>query len=224
MALFELYKNMLTEHGVELDGATILDWGCGSGALVAEGRAAGYNVIGCDFRAHGEHLSPISEKPYRLPYSDRSIDVVISCEVLEHVMDYDGSLAEVRRVLKPGGAFLHMFPARWMPIEPHVFVPGATVIRARPWLALWAFLGVRNGFQGGMSALERCRHNRAFLLSQTNYMPRRAIARHFGRHFGETHFIEDTFLRCHRPSWRRIPFAAALYRTFRGKVVFGRAR
>ena len=39
----------------------------------------------------------------RLPFADASIDVVISCAVLEHVQSLSDTLAEIRRVLKPGG-------------------------------------------------------------------------------------------------------------------------
>jgi len=222
--LFRLYRDILIDLGVPIGKDTrILDWGCGAGDLVTEGRAAGYDVVGCDFDASGLYLSAINAEDYRLPYVDRSIDVVISNQVLEHVMDYEGSLAELRRVLKPGGAFLHMFPARMIPIEPHVFVPGATVIRGRAWLLLWAFLGVRNRFQHNMSALARMRSNHTYLRAHTNYLRRRDIVRHFVRHFGEVRFVEDVCLRHHRPMLARVPFAAQLYNAFKARVVFGRA-
>lgn len=38
-----------------------------------------------------------------LPFPDASFDVVICAEVLEHVHDYRGMLAEIARVLRPGG-------------------------------------------------------------------------------------------------------------------------
>jgi SAM-dependent methyltransferase len=223
--LFLLYRDILADLGVPLSkDMRILDWGCGVGVLVAEGRAAGYDVVGCDFDANGAHLSAIRAQDYRLPYPDHSIDVVISNQVLEHVMDYDGSLAELRRVLKPGGAFLHMFPARMIPIEPHVFVPGATVIRGRAWLLLWALLGVRNRFQLNMSALARMRANHTYLHEHTNYLRRRDIVRYFVRHFGEVQFVENVCLRYHRPVLARIPFAAQLYNAFKARVVFGRTQ
>jgi SAM-dependent methyltransferase len=42
-----------------------------------------------------------------LTFADESFDVVLTSEVLEHVVDLDRALAEIRRVLKPGG--LHVF-------------------------------------------------------------------------------------------------------------------
>ena len=41
----------------------------------------------------------------KMPFEDGSFDVVISTEVLEHVPDPAHYLAEVKRVLKPGGVF-----------------------------------------------------------------------------------------------------------------------
>jgi SAM-dependent methyltransferase len=225
MNQFQLCAQILTDLGVNLSDTTkILDWGCGAGEVVSHGRAAGFQAFGCDFDTTAEHCSRI-ESPYRLPYPDAHFDVVISNQVLEHVMDYDSSLAELARVLKPGGAFLHMFPSRWIPIEPHVFVPFATVIRNRAWLALWALLGVRNQFQRRMPALERARTNHAYLLNHTNYLTRRSIEHYFSRHFGDVKFVERSFLR-HSPRARAfasVPFADAIYSTFRGRVLFGLA-
>ncbi len=219
--LFGLYKDILADCGVRLTKDTrILDWGCGAGGLVRDGRAAGYDVIGCDFDATGPYLSPIDASNYHLPYSDHSIDVIISASVLEHVMDYDTSLRELRRILKPGGAFLHLFPSRGTPIEPHVFVPGATVIRSRPWLLLWATLGIRNAFQRGMSARAVTETNYRWLREHTNYVGRAELIRYFARHFHEVRFAEDAFLRRRgHPA-----FLAPLYSTFRNRVVFGRAQ
>lgn len=222
MGLFGLYTQILADLGVPLTG-TILDWGCGMGALVAEGRAAGYDVVGCDFDARGPHLAAIETAPYRLPYSDQTIDVIISASVLEHVMDYDTSLKELSRVLKPGGAFLHLFPSRSTPIEPHVLVPGATVLRSRAWLLMWAALGVRNQFQRGMSAKATADTNYFWLREHTNYLSRGEIVQRLSEHFADVRFVEGTMLR-HTARGRRlagVPFLPALYSAFRNRVVFG---
>lgn len=227
MDVFPLYRDILADLGAPLSPTSrILDFGCGAGALVQQGRSAGFQMFGCDFDTSAEHCSRI-ESPYRLPFPDAYFDAVISNQVLEHVMDYDTALAELRRVLKPGGVFLHMFPSRWIPIEPHVFVPLATVIRNRAWLALWALLGVRNQFQHRMPALERARTNHAYLLAHTNYLPRRKLISHFTRHFDGVQFAERQYLR-HSPrsllrAGSRLPLVARLYRSFRGRVLFGRA-
>ena len=45
-----------------------------------------------------------------IPYPDESFDVVLSHDVLEHVQDPRLSLAEIRRVLRPGGLSINVFP------------------------------------------------------------------------------------------------------------------
>jgi SAM-dependent methyltransferase len=49
-----------------------------------------------------------------LPFADDRFDVVITSEVLEHIQDDVGAIAEMVRVLKPGGAFAATVPA-WLP-------------------------------------------------------------------------------------------------------------
>ena len=49
-----------------------------------------------------------------LPFADGSFDVVITSEVLEHIQDDVAAIAEMTRVLKPGGHFAATVPA-WLP-------------------------------------------------------------------------------------------------------------
>ncbi|MDC7999266.1 class I SAM-dependent methyltransferase [Gilvibacter sediminis] len=49
----------------------------------------------------------------KMPIADRSYDTVIATEVLEHCPDPMGYLAEVYRVLKPGGVFFFTVPFLW---------------------------------------------------------------------------------------------------------------
>jgi ubiquinone/menaquinone biosynthesis C-methylase UbiE len=157
----------------------ILDFGCGDGAIVDALVATEMDAYGCDFPddlGDGERLETIGV-PYRLPFRDDSFDAVVSWQVFEHVQNYDEALREIRRVLRKEGISLHIFPPRHIPIEPHTYVPLATVIRARSWLLFWAMLGIRNGFQKGKSAKEVARLNERFLREQTTYYPAREVLR-----------------------------------------------
>lgn len=51
-----------------------------------------------------------SEDLTRLTYPDESFDLVLTSETLEHVPDLDGALAEIRRVLRPGGRHVFTVP------------------------------------------------------------------------------------------------------------------
>ena len=55
----------------------------------------------------------------RIPLDDGSADVVTSFTVLEHVPDERRSLAEMYRVLKPGGRLIISVPNRWWVFETH---------------------------------------------------------------------------------------------------------
>lgn len=58
----------------------------------------------------------------RLPFADGQFDVVLTNHVIEHVGDERAQrmhLAELRRVLRPGGIGYLAVPGRWMLVEPH---------------------------------------------------------------------------------------------------------
>ena len=52
--------------------------------------------------------------PRRFPFADDSFDAVITSEVLEHIQDDVDAIAEMVRVLKPGGRFAATVPS-WLP-------------------------------------------------------------------------------------------------------------
>jgi SAM-dependent methyltransferase len=104
--------------------AVIVDVGCGDGAAlaVAAGNHPAHRFAGIDWsgdalrRAHALGLTVLrgSVSP-RLPVADGAADVVIMSELIEHLVDPDGAVAEVRRVLRPGGSLLLSTPnlAAW---------------------------------------------------------------------------------------------------------------
>jgi ubiquinone/menaquinone biosynthesis C-methylase UbiE len=218
-----------------LQGAKILDLGCGNGNLVAEYRRAGFQAYGCDLAFKpGPNVEELSRKgyirlvdpnSYRLPFDDREFDFVLSNEVFEHVQDYGTTLAEHRRVLKSSGAGLHFIPSRHQPIEPHVYVPLATMIQSYWWLRLWAQLGVHMKEQRGVPPKERARRNTEYLRRSTNYLSKAQIGREFGRHFAEVRYVEHLFLKYSRRAHvlhtlsALIPIIPNVYSRLRSHVV-----
>ncbi len=162
-----------------------------------------------------------------MEFEDEYFDFISSNQVFEHVQNYELVCSEMERVLKDGGCCLHVFPSKLKLIEPHIMVPLAGVIQKRWWLAIWAFLGIKNEFQKGASWLEVLCRNYKYLHTKTNYLNKRQIHEVFARHFGRVEFCELLFLKYHGgrasflyPLARSLNFIASMYSTFRMRCIF----
>ena len=106
------------DRRVTWDGAAVLDLGCAGGFMAEAIADRGAAVTGIDpaadavaaARAHaeatGRAITYDTGVGEALPYPDATFDIVVCVDVLEHVSDLAQVLAEVARVLKPGGVFL----------------------------------------------------------------------------------------------------------------------
>jgi ubiquinone/menaquinone biosynthesis C-methylase UbiE len=124
--LTRFVKALSEEHfGRPFNTISVLDWGCGKGHVtkllrdLAPGSLETCDIVSeKDDSAFGQE-TPIIEKfgiqvtplehEWILPYEDNSFDVLLSVGVLEHVPKDRASLAEITRVLKPGGLFFCFF-------------------------------------------------------------------------------------------------------------------
>ncbi len=116
----------LVRQWAELDGARILDNGCGVGMYTARFRQLSPQVAGVEIdpavaaqaRARTEAHIAVG-RGEALPFSDRSFDVIFSHEVIEHVDDDRRYAREMVRVLAPGGRIVLFCPNRLYPFETH---------------------------------------------------------------------------------------------------------
>ena len=104
--------DLLTEFFKRISPKKILDIGCGSGYL-------GYLIkkLDCDVAINGFDVSEYAIKQadsydkvycldldkHDIPEEDGFFDMVVCAEVIEHIYDVDHCLAEIKRLLKPGG-------------------------------------------------------------------------------------------------------------------------
>jgi SAM-dependent methyltransferase len=127
----------------------ILDLGTGEGQIARAATAVnGLEVVGLDptesqiavaiERAGGPVYAMAGSDA--LPLPDQSVDAVVVCLVFEHVDAIDESMAEVARVLRPGGKFLFFLnhpllqtPGSGMIID-HMIEPPETYWRIGPYL------------------------------------------------------------------------------------------
>ncbi len=97
------------------EGRDVLEVGCGTGLLLA--RIAGFarSARGVDLspgmldRARARGLDVIEGSATSLPLPDASVDVACSFKVLAHVREIEVALAEMARVVRPGGHVLAEF-------------------------------------------------------------------------------------------------------------------
>jgi len=100
----------------DVTGRRILDAGCGSGPLAAALRDAGADVTGLDVSAAMVDLARqrlgeqadlhVADLGAPLPFADDEFDDVVASLVLHYLEDWSDALAELHRVLKPGGRLL----------------------------------------------------------------------------------------------------------------------
>lgn len=118
-------------------GDRVLEIGCGQGHLTEAIASRGTDIIGIDANprapevaANGRirHMSAES-----LDFEERSFEAVISVHAIEHIPRLDQALAEMVRVLKPGGHLVFVYPAE--PIKGLYAVPSSIVLHGTPFKA-----------------------------------------------------------------------------------------
>ncbi|MGI8884621.1 MAG: class I SAM-dependent methyltransferase [Pyrinomonadaceae bacterium] len=106
--LHKLLDKYLPQKG---NGLRLLDAGCGTGHHIAQLRERGYEVAGVDaskeMLEHARVNNPdsivLEADVEEIPLPDASFDIVLSIEVLRHLPRSAKSIAEMSRLLKPGG-------------------------------------------------------------------------------------------------------------------------
>jgi SAM-dependent methyltransferase len=105
-------------NGLQLaPGARILDAGCGSGRNMVElarrGTVTGIELASQSLevaRARGAGAVLPGSLDERLPFDDGAFDLAVALDVLEHLADDGAALAELARVVAPGGRVLVTVP------------------------------------------------------------------------------------------------------------------
>ena len=99
-----------------LSKASVCEVGCGTGLILKEVAPKALHCVGIDLSrkmlapAQARQLKVVQSTATELPFSDGSFDLVYSFKVLPHVEQIERALAEVARILKPGGkAFLEFY-------------------------------------------------------------------------------------------------------------------
>lgn len=118
-------------------GDRVLEVGCGQGHLTEAIASRGVDIIGVDANPRApevaengriRHMSAES-----LDFEDRTFDTVISVHAIEHIQHLSQALAEMVRVLKPGGRAVFVYPAE--PVQGLYAIPSSIVLHGTPFRA-----------------------------------------------------------------------------------------
>lgn len=212
MSLHVNYKYLLSKATQfnSRDGVAVLDYGCGNGKVVQEGRKAGIDIYGTDVFYAGSNSKEASQAMGLLgtvvremengviPFDDNMFDLVCSNQVIEHVDDLDLVLKEIYRVMKPGGVFLSLFPTLECVYEGHIGIPfihwfsKESGLRNRYVLTL-RLLGMGN-FKVGKTAQQWTADQIDWIDRYTHYRTRDDISRSYAKHFTFA-FTEEDYIR-----------------------------
>ncbi|MEI6414039.1 MAG: class I SAM-dependent methyltransferase [Pseudomonadota bacterium] len=135
---------ILSDYLGDLDKLTLLDIGCSTGFMTALYAEHFRDVTGIDIDAPAvshaaqhntnvPNLHWLIQDSQCLGFRDAGFDVVICTHIYEHVPDAHRLMAEIHRVLKPGGVCFFSAGNRFSLMEPHYRLPLLSVIPK--WLA-----------------------------------------------------------------------------------------
>jgi 2-polyprenyl-3-methyl-5-hydroxy-6-metoxy-1,4-benzoquinol methylase len=123
-----------------LDGMRLLDLGAGMGGFAVAAARRGARVSVCEYNRaycaiirlraarHGLRFPIANAAGEALPLPDRAFDAVVCWDVIEHVRDPRLVLAELARVLRPGGTALLTVINRCAWVDPHYHIRGLNYI------------------------------------------------------------------------------------------------
>ncbi|MFC3740062.1 methyltransferase domain-containing protein [Paractinoplanes deccanensis] len=148
-------------------GAVLVDAGCGGGLLAPHVEGKGYRHVGVDLRCSGleqaaaRGVTPVRGDVLALPLATGSAEVVAAGEILEHVTDLPAAVAELARVLRPGGLlvldtvnsgalsrFVTVTLGEWLGLAPRGLHDPALFVDPRRLTAEFATHGVRLEVRG----------------------------------------------------------------------------
>jgi SAM-dependent methyltransferase len=115
----------------------VLEVGCGQGHLTSRLAERGIDVVGIDANPNAPQVSGSSRvlhmRAENLDFADSEFDAIVSVHAIEHIPPLEEAVAEMARVLKPGGRALFIYPAE--PIQGLYAIPTSVILHGTPFKA-----------------------------------------------------------------------------------------
>ena len=121
-----LHVRRVLDHLGDMNGRVAADVGSGKGrfARIVKDRNPGATVVALDLaeamlRPIADDISRVAASMTQLPLASESMDAAYAIESLEHAVDIDGAVAELTRIVKPGGkiAIIDKNVEKWGQLE-----------------------------------------------------------------------------------------------------------
>ncbi|MGH3649112.1 MAG: class I SAM-dependent methyltransferase [Acidimicrobiia bacterium] len=117
--------------------ARVLEVGCGQGHLTKAIFERGIDIVGIDANPRAPEVAGDGLVRHMdaesLDFDDATFDVIVSVHAIEHIPGLEIALAEMVRVLRPGGHTVFVYPAE--PIMGLYAVPTAVLLHGNPFKA-----------------------------------------------------------------------------------------
>lgn len=187
----------------------VLDYGCGFGEIVRLLRNKNIESFGCDTFYEGADYTKLAQDPLFgtvirkidggiIPFEDHYFDFIVSNQVIEHVEDLDLVLSEFRRVLKPSGEILNIFPDKDIWREGHCGIPFLHWFPKRSSLRVYYALLLRSigmgTIKGDRTPMQWSQNICTWLDNWTHYRTGREIDNIFSSYFIDLQSIEAMWL------------------------------
>ncbi len=115
-------------------GDRVLEVGAGAGHLTKRLAERGLDITGIDANPNASEVADtdrvVTMRAEELDFPDGSFDALISVHAIEHIPALDDALAEMARVLRPGGRVLFIYPAE--PIMGMYAIPTSVILHGTP--------------------------------------------------------------------------------------------
>ncbi|HUS05903.1 MAG TPA: class I SAM-dependent methyltransferase [Bryobacteraceae bacterium] len=104
------HVQLILRYFGDLAGQAVLDVGCGKGRFARvlkdenpEARIVGFDLAEAMLRHVGPGIAPCSGSMTALPFASGAFHAAYATESLEHAVDIEAAVAEICRVVRPGG-------------------------------------------------------------------------------------------------------------------------